>query len=208
MLKNFIKLILISFMIYSTHLFAENSQKNILIYGDSLSAEYGIPIGKGWNSLLKNKLKQEKFTTYNVINASISGETTTGGRARFIKDLTQHNPKIVILELGANDGLRGLPIDEAKANLASMIDDAQKLKIDVLLVGIQVPPNYGKVYAKKFDQMYLDLKSTYKVSIVPFMFSGLTQKREYFQQDNLHPTVLAQPIILETIWKELKPMLK
>jgi acyl-CoA thioesterase-1 len=178
----------------------------ILVYGDSLSAAYGIAQERGWVALLEARLKREK-ADYSVANASISGETTSGGLSRLQKVLERDKPSIVVIELGANDGLRGLPVAEMRRNLATMIRMAQAAKARVLLVGVKMPPNYGADYTKAFEAAYTELAKEYKTGLVPFLFEGMAEKRENFQPDNLHPTAEAQPILLENVWKGLKPLL-
>ena len=178
----------------------------ILVFGDSLSAAYGIPQEKGWVNLLRGRLAQEKYG-YQVINASISGETTAGGASRIETALTTQRPAIVILELGANDGLRGLPLADTQRNLASIIAASQKNGARVLLVGMRLPPNYGMFYAGKFQQLYADLAKRQRLAFVPFMLEGIADRQNLFQADGLHPIAQAQPRILETIWKQLRPLL-
>ena len=179
----------------------------ILVYGDSLSAAYGIAEERSWVALLETRLKREK-TDYSVANASISGETTSGGLSRLQKVLERHKPSITVIELGANDGLRGLPVAEMRKNLAAMILAAKAASSRVLLVGVKMPPNYGQDYNRAFDAAYVELAKEHKTGLVPFFFEGFADKREYYQPDNLHPTAAAQPILLENVWKALKPMLK
>ena len=158
-------------------------------------------------ALLEARLKREK-ADYSVANASISGETTSGGLARMKKALERHKPAITVIELGANDGLRGLPVPEMRKNLDAMIAEAKTAGSRVLLVGVKMPPNYGADYNRAFDAAYTDLAKQHKTGLVPFLFEGFANKREYYQPDNLHPTAAAQPILLENVWKVLKPMLK
>lgn len=179
----------------------------ILIYGDSLSAGYGLPQNAGWANLLAHRLQQKKLN-YHVVNASISGETTLGGLYRIEQTLATHKPAIVIVELGANDGLRGLSLDATRNNLNGIIQACRKHKAKVVIVGMQLPPNYGKTYTEKFQRNYVDLAKSYKLRLVPFMMEGFAGRRELFQGDNLHPTVEAQPLILDNIWKALQPLLK
>lgn len=179
----------------------------ILIYGDSLSAAYGLSQDAGWASLLQVRLKQRKLD-YTVDNASISGETTSGGAARIAETLKNHRPKVIILALGANDGLRGLPLEQMRANLAQMVRASQKAKCRVLLVGNRMPPNYGEPYTRQFYQTYADLAREFKTALVPFLLEGMAERRELFQADNMHPTAEAQPILMENIWKALAPLLK
>jgi acyl-CoA thioesterase I len=179
----------------------------ILVYGDSLSAAYGLPQDAGWASLLQARLKQKRMD-YTVSNASISGETTSGGAARIAQALMAYKPKVIIVELGANDGLRGLPPDEMRANLAKIVSASQRAKARVLLVGMQMPPNYGESYTQAFAQVYPDLARKYKTALVPFLLQGMAERRDLFQGDDMHPTAAAQPILLENIWKALAPLLK
>jgi acyl-CoA thioesterase-1 len=179
----------------------------ILVYGDSLSAAYGIAQEKGWVALLEARLRREK-ADYSVANASISGETTSGGLSRLAKVLEKHKPSITVIELGANDGLRGLPVAEMRRNLAAMIAQAKAAKSRVLLVAVKMPPNYGADYNRAFDAAFTELAREHKTGLVPFLFEGFAEKREYYQPDNLHPTAEAQPMLLENVWKALKPMLK
>jgi len=179
----------------------------ILVFGDSLSAGYGLPSGKEWASLLTGRLREEGFN-YKVVNASISGETTAGGRNRIAAALKQHRPVVVILALGANDGLRGGNLEQMRANLEAMIDASRKAGARTLLVGMRLPPNYGAAYTEKFRNVYGEVGASRKVPVVPFMFEGFADKQGYFLPDNLHPAISAQPLILETVWKGLRPLLK
>ena len=179
----------------------------VLVYGDSLSAAYGLAQEQGWVSLLARRLQAER-PDYKVANASISGETTHGGRSRIEGILKTHRPAVVILELGANDGLRGSSIDSTRANLESIIDASRRAGAHVLLVGMRLPPNYGASYAEKFQQLYVDLAKKKKVPLVPFFFEGFGDDPKYFQPDGIHPTAQAQPVMLDTVWKGLKPLLK
>lgn len=179
----------------------------ILVFGDSLSAGYGLAPEAGWVRLLENRLRQEGYP-YKVVNASISGETTLGGRHRIEEALKIHRPAIVVVELGANDGLRGASIDSIRANLEAIVNRCREHRARVLLVGMRLPPNYGTGYAQKFQDVYADIARREGVPLVPFLFEGFALKREYFQADTVHPTRAAQPIILDTVWKGLKPMLR
>jgi acyl-CoA thioesterase-1 len=179
----------------------------ILIYGDSLSAAYGLSQDAGWPTLLQARLKQ-KAMDYTVLNASISGETTSGGAARIAQTLKAHPPTVIIVALGANDGLRGLALGQMRANLAKIVRASQKAKSRVLLVGMRLPPNYGETYTRPFAQVYVDLAREYKTALAPFMLEGMAEQRELFQSDNMHPTAQAQPIILDNIWTALAPLLK
>ena len=185
------------------------STQTILVFGDSLSASYGVPQGQGWVELLETKLaqKQSSKTTYKVVNASISGETTSGGLARFSAALATHKPNIVILELGANDGLRGLPIAEMQTNLSQMIAQAKTVKAKVLLIGMKIPPNYGLKYSKNFSATYTNLAKQHKIALVPFLLEGVAGKPELIQADGLHPIAAAQPSLLDNVWIVLERML-
>jgi acyl-CoA thioesterase I len=177
----------------------------ILVYGDSLSAAYGIPQSAGWVALLGERLKQRK-SNYTVANASISGETSAGGAARIGAALAKTQPSIVIVELGANDGLRGLPVVQMKANLTSIVQAAKRQGARVIVVGMQLPPNYGVPYVNQFRAAFRDVARDERVSLVPFLFEDVPEKREMFQADNLHPTAAAQPILMENIWRKLATM--
>jgi acyl-CoA thioesterase-1 len=179
----------------------------ILVYGDSLSAAYGLSQDAGWPALLQARLKQ-KGMDYTVLNASISGETTSGGAARIAEALKARQPRVIIVALGANDGLRGLPLTQMRANLAKIVRASQSSKSRVLLVGMRLPPNYGESYTRPFAAVYADLAREYKTALAPFMLEGVAEQRELFQADDMHPTAQAQPIILDNIWRALAPMLK
>jgi len=179
----------------------------ILIYGDSLSAAYGLSQDAGWASLLQARLNQSK-RDYTVQNASISGETTSGGATRIEQSLKAHHPKVVVLALGANDGLRGLPLEQMRANLAQMVRASQKAKCRVLLIGMRMPPNYGEPYTRQFQQTYVELAREFKTALVPFLLEGMAERRDLFQADNIHPTAQAQPMLMENVWKALAPLLK
>lgn len=179
---------------------------NILVFGDSLSAGYGIRQDAAWPALL-NKRLAEKRLDYSVINASISGETTSGGRSRIDAALNKHKPSIIIIALGSNDGLRGLPITTLRDNLSAMISNAQKKNIKVLLIGQRLPPNYG-AYATQFENVFVEVAQTQKTQRVAFLLEGIASEPKYFQADNLHPTAEAQPILLENVWRELAPLLE
>lgn len=178
----------------------------ILVYGDSLSAAYGINPKEGWVTLLQERLRQTG-ADYNVTNASISGETTSGGVSRFQATLAQHKPNLVVLELGANDGLRGLPVAQMKDNLAKIIEASRKAGTKVLVLGMKLPPNYGPSYTRAYEEAFSDLARRYKVPLLPFFLEPIVSQRDYFQADQLHPTAQAQPLILESVWKALKPLL-
>jgi acyl-CoA thioesterase-1 len=181
----------------------------VLVVGDSLSAEYGLKRGSGWVALLQQRLAQQKIAA-DVINASISGDTTSGGRARLPALLAQHKPDLVVFELGANDALRGLPLAGTEDNLAQMTQAAQKTGARVLLVGMQVPPNYGSDYADKFTGLFPKIAKQYGTGLVPFLLQGVADApnaRDLFQADGLHPLAQAHPRILENVWPEFRKAL-
>ena len=186
---------------------AHSATKTLLVLGDSLSAEYGLPRGTGWVSLLDKQLKTEK-TPLSLINASISGETTAGGRARLPALLEQHKPSIVVIELGGNDGLRGLSLAATQSNLREMISTSVADGAKVLLIGMRLPPNYGVDYSKRFVAMFQGLGREKSVKLVPFLLEGLDDTEQYFQPDRIHPNQKAQPIMLDNVWPVLRTMLK
>ena len=179
----------------------------LLVFGDSLSSAYGIGPREGWVTLMEDRLKQQKFD-YNVVNASISGETTSGGAARIDEALARTKPGLVIVALGGNDGLRGLPASQIQANLTRIVEAARRRGARVLLLGIRMPPNYGPQYVREFEAVFTEVARRHKVLFVPFLLQGVADRRELMQPDNIHPTAAAQPVILETVWKELLPLLK
>lgn len=181
--------------------------RNILVFGDSLSAGYGIAIRDSWPTLLATRLKQEG-QPYAITNASISGETTAGGRARLAAALDQARPEILILELGANDGLRGLPIAEMRANLEAMIRLAKRQHARVLLVGMRLPPNYGGDYADAFAGAFKSLARRERVALLPFLLEPIARDASAFQADGLHPTARAQPLLMAHVWGALRGLLK
>ncbi len=180
------------------------AQQTLLVFGDSLSAAYGIPREAGWVSLLQQEL-QRTHPQYRIVNASISGETTGGGLRRMASALRQHQPGIVILELGANDGLRGIPSQDIEANLRELIKQSRKAGAKVLLLGMQLPPNYGGGHTARFQALYPRLARKYQIALVPYLLEGVAP--EQFQADNLHPTAAAQEKILRTVLKKLGPLL-
>jgi acyl-CoA thioesterase-1 len=178
----------------------------IMVFGDSLSAGYGLPQGKGWVDLLQRRLQRENYT-YRVVNASISGETSLGGRNRLADALTQHHPAIVILELGANDGLRGQAPEATRENLLAMVRAARAAKAKVLLVGMRIPPNYGPDYTEKFHASFVAVAHQTQTPLVAFLLEGFADRRDLFQADGIHPDVQAQSIMLDNVWGRLRPML-
>ena len=186
---------------------AYSAPKTVLVLGDSLSAEYGLARGAGWVALAEQKLKQNHIDA-EVVNASVSGETTSGGRSRLPALLNKYKPSVVVIELGANDGLRGLPVTAAEANLRAMSEAAAKADAKVMLIGMRMPPNYGRDYADKFYAMYGKLSQDIKAPLVPFMLEGVAEKPQLFQADRLHPLAEAHPIILANIWPVLQKTIK
>jgi acyl-CoA thioesterase-1 len=181
--------------------------QTIVIFGDSLSSAYGITLDEGWVSLLQQRLaKQKRYDQ--VVNASITGETTSGGISRFSYMLKTHKPNIVMIELGGNDGLRGLSADETYKNLNVMIQQAKKNKVKVLLLGMKIPPNYGVKYSQQFSENYQILAKKHKIQHVPFFLEGVAGNPNLIQADGIHPTAKAQPQLLENVWPTLIQMLK
>lgn len=178
----------------------------ILVVGDSLSAEYGLPRDTGWVKLLADRIAR-KAPQYSVVNASISGDTTSGGRARLAELLQRVHPGVVIIELGANDGLRGLSIEAMRANLQAMIDACRRQGARVLLVGMRVPPNYGAVYGERFYSVYRELAQRDHLALVPFLLEGFADRLELFQADHIHPLPQAQEAMLDNVWPHLQPLL-
>ncbi len=176
--------------------------RTLLVIGDSLSAGYGIDLEDGWVSLLQNRLTEQEYG-YRVVNASISGDTTTGGVTRLPRALELHQPDIVLIELGGNDGLRGTPIHVVKDNLAAMIQAAQENGAEVVLAGMQMPPNYGADYAQDFADLYKDLAAEYETALIDFFLAGVALDPNMMQADNLHPNQKGQPLLLENAWAVL-----
>lgn len=181
-----------------------HAEKNILVFGDSLSAGYGIARDASWPQLLQDKLQQSS-SPYKVVNASVSGETTAGGVRRIAAALDTHRPDIIIIELGANDGLRGGSLAAMQANLSDIIGKAQHANVRILLVGMQLPPNYGTAYVREFKDTFEKLAKQHRVALLPFLLDGVTAAQ--FQADNLHPNAEAQPQIMNNVLKSLKSML-
>ncbi|WP_369818654.1 arylesterase [Acidovorax sp. Leaf160] len=182
----------------------------ILVVGDSLSAEYGLARGTGWVALLEKKLAEEKIPA-RVVNASVSGDTTSGGRSRLPALLSQHRPTHVVIELGGNDALRGLPLKGTEDNLAFMAQAARKAGAKVLLVGMQVPPNYGGDYGRRFGAVFPSVATDQKAALVPFLLAGVADAKDptaLFQADRIHPKAEAQPRMLANVWPELKKLLR
>lgn len=178
----------------------------ILVLGDSLSAEYGLQRGQGWVQLLANRL-QQSGANYTVVNASISGDTTSGGRSRLPALLKQHRPSIVIIELGGNDGLRGLPVARMQDNLAAMARASQVAGARVIVAGIRIPPNYGREYTERFYGTFANVAKQYNAALVPFLLDGFSDSADFFQADRIHPSAQAQARILQTVWPVLEPLI-
>jgi acyl-CoA thioesterase I len=178
----------------------------ILVVGDSLSAAYGMRVEQGWTALLQDRLKTEGYG-HRVVNASSSGETTGGALARLPRALERHRPAVVIIELGGNDGLRGLPIADVRRNFESLIGLSRDAGARVLLVGMRIPPNYGPAYAGAFERLYGELATRYRLPLVPFFLDGIALDDTLMQADGIHPTAAAQPRMLEMVWPKLRPLL-
>jgi len=188
----------------------EKAAAVVLVVGDSMSAEYGLARGTGWVALLEKQLGQEKIAA-SVVNASVSGDTTSGGRSRLPALLAQHRPTHVVIELGGNDALRGLPLNNTQDNLVQMTRAAQKAGAKVLLVGMQVPPNYGSDYAQRFANTFATVATSEKVALVPFLLKGVANGADaskLFQSDRIHPKAEAQPTMLANVWPELRKLLR
>jgi len=189
---------------------AQGRPATILVVGDSLSAEYGLARGTGWVALLEQRLAQEKVQA-RVVNASISGDTTSGGRSRLPALLTAHAPTHVVLELGSNDALRGLPLTMTQTNLAEMARMSKRAGAKVLIAGMQMPPNYGRKYAEEFSALFANVARTEGAALVPFLLRGVADganPEALFQPDRIHPTAAAHPTILSNVWPVLRPLLK
>jgi acyl-CoA thioesterase-1 len=199
-----IRSILLFGLLAATPLWAQ--QPVILVFGDSLGAGYGLPQGRSWVDLLQRRLADEGFD-YRVVNASISGETTLGGRNRLAAALEQHRPRIVLLELGANDGLRGQPLNLMRDNLVAMVKASRATGARVLIIGMRIPPNYGPKYTREFHAAFAEVAGSERTALVPFLLDGFADQRELFQSDGIHPSEAAQPMIVDTVWKALRPLL-
>jgi acyl-CoA thioesterase-1 len=186
---------------------AYSAPKTVLVLGDSLSAEYGLTRGTGWVALLQQRLKDQKIDA-TVVNASISGDTTSGGKSRLGPLLAAHRPDVLVLELGANDGLRGLPLADTENNLDAMLTAAKNIKARTLLVGMRIPPNYGTVYARQFGELFGKVAKSRQSALAPFLLDGVVQQPALFQADRLHPTEQAQSMLLDNVWPYLKPLLQ
>lgn len=183
-----------------------SSAPTIVVVGDSISAGYGLAPGQVWVALLEGKLKAERYP-HRVVNASITGDTTAGGRARLPALLKEHKPAIVVIELGGNDALRGQPLAATRSNVDAMVSSAQAAGAKVLVVAIKLPPNYGPMYVREFDALFADVAKSRRAAFVPYLFDGFGEDLAYFQSDKIHPTADAQPRMLATVWPSLKPLL-
>lgn len=184
-----------------------HAARTLLVFGDSLSAAYGLATTQGWVSLLGERIVRDRLD-WRVVNASISGETTAGGLRRLPEDLKRHRPSLVVIALGANDGLRGQPVAAARANLEEMIRLSRAARAEPVLVGLMIPPNYGIDYAREFRELYPQLARKSRVALVPFLLDGIADRRELFLPDQLHPAAVAQPLILDNVWPTLEPLLR
>ena len=203
-LKFCIAIILLGLTLLSPAQAQDPNKPTLLITGDSLSAEYGLARGSGWVALLTSRLQKEG-SNWEVMNASISGETTSGGLTRLPKLLSQKKPKLVIIELGANDALRGLPLAETEKNIRTMVELSKKSGAEVLLVGMRIPPNYGQEYTQQFAQLYVRIAKSQQVALLPFFLEGVAQRNDLFQADRIHPNEAAQPIMFQNVWTALTP---
>jgi acyl-CoA thioesterase I len=182
------------------------AQPVVLVLGDSISAGYGLPAETGWTTLLQQRLAADHYP-HRVVNASISGDTTAGGKARLDALLARNHPAVTVIELGGNDGLRGGSLDAMRSNLDAMTVTAQKSGSRVLIVGLQMPPNYGPAYVNRFASTYADIARARKAALVPFLFEGFAEDNAMFQADRMHPVIAAQPKMLDNVWPLLKPLL-
>lgn len=182
------------------------SAHTILIVGDSLSAAYGMPVEQGWVRLLQQRLDTDRYP-YTIVNASISGDTTANALNRLPQALTRHQPSIVVLELGGNDGLRGLSLAEMKRNLSAMIQTARQHEAEVLLIGVQLPPNYGPRYTQQFHAIYHELAQEYGLALVASLVDGVGTRTELMQADGIHPNSKAQPVIVTRVWQQLRALI-
>ncbi len=187
--------------------FTADAAGTLLVVGDSLSAGYGLGQDQAWPVLLARRLAEQRLD-YSVVNASISGDTSAGGRSRIGAALEQSRPVLVIVALGGNDGLRGLPLATLHDNLGAILKAVRQRKARAVLVGMKLPPNYGADYTRGFERIYAELARTHRAALVPFLLDGIAERPELFQADGIHPTAAAQPLLLENVWKTLGPLLK
>jgi acyl-CoA thioesterase I len=184
-----------------------HAARTIVVFGDSLSSGYGLPAGSGWVTLLEQRLARDKFD-YRVVNASLTGETTLGGRNRIEAVLKAHRPEILIVALGGNDGLRGWPLEDTRRNLAAIVAAGRAAGARVLIVGMQIPPNYGPDYARGFSRVFTEVARQQNAALVPFMLAGFAEQTAMFQADGIHPSEAAQGIMLDNIYPRLRKLLK
>ncbi len=203
----FVRSIILLALFLLTAIPAVAQQRNLLVWGDSLSAAFGISEEQGWVQLLSERIERE-YPSFRVINGSVSGETTTGGLERLPAMLAEYRPELVILELGGNDGLRGIPVEAIRDNLAAMIRLIESDGGRVLLAGIRIPPNYGPRYTEPFHENYFNLAEEFELPLLPFLIEGIPENPELMQNDGIHPVAEAQPAILENVWAVLEPMLR
>lgn len=187
--------------------YVATNPRTVLVMGDSLSAAYGLSATQGWVALTAERIEEEK-PGWRVVNASISGETTAGGAARIVDAVVRHRPSVVVIELGANDALRGLPLRETRRNLARMIGAAQGIGAEVLLVGMRIPPNYGPDYTREFERGYRQLSERFDAALLPFLLQPIAADRGNFQADNMHPVAAAQPKLRDHVWPALLPLMR
>jgi len=185
---------------------ASKTAKTVLVVGDSLSAGYGIAAAQGWVALLGDRLAR-RDPPWRMVNASISGETSAGGAARIVNEVVRNKPGVVVIELGANDGLRGLPLRDLRRNLARMVGASKSVGAKVLVVGMRLPPNYGPAYTSEFEHGFCDIARLLDVACLPFLLEPIARDRRAFQDDNLHPVAAAQPALRDHVWGALKPLL-
>ena len=185
---------------------AARADQTILVLGDSISAGYGLAQGEGWVALLEQRIQRDKLD-YRVVNASISGETTLGGLNRIATALEEHHPAVVIVALGGNDGLRGNPLEEIRRNLIAIVETCRKAGAKVVIAGMRIPPNYGRVYTRRFEGLFAEVARQQNVSLVPFMLQGFADDRKMFQADGIHPAAGAQSRILDNVYHRLRPLL-
>lgn len=208
--RTFFYILLILLTFSTQYAYALVPSKSVLIIGDSLSAAYGLPREAGWVELLSQQLDGTYKGRYRVVNASISGETTSGGLQRLPDLLALHKPSVIVIELGGNDALRGLALSHTENNLNAMVKliKASPYRTEILLIPMKMPPNYGMTYTKSFENIYPNIAKKQRTALAPFILKDFADRPEYFQKDRIHPTATAQPLMLKTVWPSLKPLLK
>ena len=200
-------IVLFALYLISPSLLQADEEAAIIVLGDSLSAAYGMEISESWPSLLQQRL-HENGHSYRVFNSSIAGDTTQGGLTRLPRLLETHQPAVVIIELGGNDGLRGLPLEVTRSNLSAMIQQSQSIGASVILAEMRIPPNYGRTYTEKFNGAYSSLAAQYGAMLLPFILQDIALEPGMMQADGIHPTAAAQPVILDKVWAVLEPVLR